>query len=229
MACPPLIAFTATVLLALLSRPSEVQQIPDPTGIPVNNLVDFNNAEEVFATKFNQAVARHSAFVWKGITKHKIALVKYAGIIVVSLAGAWKVGNLLGGYNKTLATETDRFNTNFNSSATAFIKVVENKTTAFIKVVENKTAAFEHIAQNVTGMIGNKTELFLATTSSFLTEFKTFNANFNSNFTLFTWSFVALVVVIIFDRVSALDSAAHLRLRCPFACVRNIRPDTCAL
>ena len=69
MALPPIVAITATVLLALMSRPREVQQILDP--IPAN-LVDFNNADEVFAKKFNQAVARHAAFVWKGITMHKI-------------------------------------------------------------------------------------------------------------------------------------------------------------
>ena len=132
------------------------------------------------------------------------------------------VVNLLDAYNKTLATETDRFNTNLNSSLTAFIKVVENK-----------TAAFESISENVTVMIGNKTDLFLATTASFLTEIKTFNskfdfnakldmfnsrldmfnatfANFNSKLDTFNWTFLALVLIILLDRVCVLDCASDL-------------------
>ncbi len=84
-------------------------------------------------------IASQAEFVWRGITKHK----RLAGLISVSLVAFRKgvnVVNLLDAFNKTLATDTDRFNTNFNLSASAFIKVVENKIEAIESIAETSLA-----------------------------------------------------------------------------------------
>jgi hypothetical protein len=209
-----------TVLLSVLRQPDSEQPIPQ-VQLPIEGSIDFNNPEELFATKLNEALSSAWSNIEKHITKYQnvkniLGTIRKYGTSgnVLSLAGVVasctalrRVGQAviqLGAYNKTFATEADKFNTNFNSSATKFVEVVENK-----------TAAFESIARNVTAMVDNKAEMFLNTTASFLTEFKVFNSKldmFNSTISfrldMFNGILAVMTLIVFVDRVSEHESAS---------------------
>ena len=186
------------------SRPSREVQNIQVQNIP-NNIVDCDNADLVFATKFYQAVQRRAELAWTSIDNHilKNERVKSACRTVrvhvtngkylkpLAIAGgilgtSYALKNLgegvtqLGAYNKTftkLTNEAVKLNTIFNSTAKGFIEDFRNK-----------TASLESIAKNVTAMADNKTDVFFHTTATFLTEIGSFNSKvdtFNSKLDMF--------------------------------------------
>ena len=201
-----------TVLLSVLRQPDSeqpIRQVQVPIEHPKGS-IDFNNPEELFADKFNEALSSAWSNIEKHITKYQnvrniLGTIRKYGTRGNVLSLAWGVASYtalrrvgqaviqLGAYNKTFATEADKFNTNFNSSATTFIEVVENK-----------TAAFESIARNVTAMVDNKAEMFLNTTASFLTEFKVFNSKLD----MFNGILAVMTLIVFVDRVSEHESAS---------------------
>jgi hypothetical protein len=211
MVHPVIVTAVLTLLVHALdpSRPSrEVENIQHNIEVQHNivDYVDFNNPEDLFAARLNQAVSSSAGRVWSGIKKHIIKNKRvnraWSTVRVHVTSGNFKSLGIAGGvlgasfvvlknledgvaqlraYNKTLTNEGDRLNTIFNSSAKGFIEDFRNK-----------TASLESIAKNVTAMADNKTEVFLNMAAMFLTEFKssnskldTFNDILNSEFKSF--------------------------------------------